>query len=78
MIDPKELKKIVRFCQKNGIIKFKSGDFEIEIAAQRLVATSSQREKDSAVPAPESFPAWESLTPEQRLLWSATPDLNQV
>lgn len=71
IIDPKELRKIVRFCQKNGILKFKSGDFEIEIAKYHApVAKETVTEGSTDL----NFPAWDSLTPEQKLLWSSTPD----
>lgn len=70
MIDPRELRKIVRFCQKNGILKFKSGDFEIEIAKYHAPVRDSSAEATADM----NFPAWDTLTPEQKLLWSSTPD----
>jgi hypothetical protein len=72
MIKPEELRKIVRFCQKNGIIKFKSGDFEIEIKERPKAAARSKELLGTEEP---TFPNWDSLTPEQKLLWSSTPDL---
>lgn len=71
MIDEKELKKIVRFCQKNGILKFKSGDFEIELSKW---VSNSKQELPQASQNSIEFPPWESMTPEQRLLWSSTPN----
>lgn len=68
-VDLKELRKIVRFCQKNGIISYKSGDFAIELS--KFQPSVKQEISDSEI---ESFPSWDSLTPEQKLLWSATPD----
>lgn len=69
-MEPKELRKIVRFCQKNGILRFKSGDFEIELKEKQVYKPSGDIENNPK----ESFPSWDSLTPEQKLLWSATPD----
>lgn len=71
MIDIKELKKIVRFCQKTGIVKLKSGDLELEIKEKPKVTPGPELKGD----APMQFPAWDSLTPEQKLLWSSTPDV---
>lgn len=73
MMPDKELRKIVRFCQKNGIVKFKSGDFEIEIKENRPKLTKSKGEALVEDPK-DTFPAWESLTDEQKLFWSSTPD----
>ena len=70
MIKQAELQKIVRFCRKNGIVKLKSGDLEIELAVKPAPHRKVPEMKDSA---PE-FPSWDSLSPEQRLLWSSTPD----
>ena len=66
-----EIRKIVRFCQKNGILKFKDGDFEIEL--KEIPKKSSAPELTSEPQQPQ-FPSWESMSPEQRLLWSSTPD----
>lgn len=74
MIDAKELKKIVRVCQKNGIVRFKSGDFEIEIK-QGSVERDRKAASGLGPPDSEPFPSWDSLTPEQKLLWSSTPDI---
>lgn len=74
MIDPKDLRKIVRFCQKNGILRFKSGDFEIELS-KALPMRGASKEINVTDEAPSPFPSWDSLTPEQKLLWSATPDI---
>lgn len=71
MIDTKELKKIVRFCQRNGIVKFKSGDFEVEIKEKPTIYKPGPELK--GMPEHE-FPNWDTLTPEQKLLWSSTPD----
>lgn len=75
MIPLKDLRKIVRFCQKNGIFRFRSGDFEIEIAKYQPSPSPSTNQAISDEKA-ESFPSWDTLTPEQKLLWSATPDAN--
>lgn len=76
MIDAKTMRKIVLFCKKNGIIKFKSGDFEIEITPTHSNSRKTNKENASEQGlASGAFPSWESLTREQRLLWSATPDI---
>lgn len=73
MIDSKEFRKIVRFCQKNGIFKFKSGDFEIELTKTAPSSRVGESKSEAQEPA---FPNWDSLTPEEKLLWSSTPDIN--
>lgn len=65
-----EIRKIVRFCRKNGILRYKDGEFEINLKDMPL-QTPGPEIQTNLVP---EFPSWDSLTPEQKLLWSATTD----
>lgn len=71
--DIKSLKKLVSFCHKNGITKYKAGTFEIELAK-----ISVKPKKDPTTSTGDSqgvpeFPSWDSLSPEQQMFWSSTP-----
>lgn len=64
----KELKQITSFCKKNGVFKLKTADFELELSKDSF---SIQRE--SVVQDNPITQGWDTLTPEQQILWSSTP-----
>jgi hypothetical protein len=67
MITAAELETLLKVCKQSGVTKLKSGDLEIDI--------KPPPDSHEPVMAQEAFPSWDTLTPEQKLLWSATPDL---
>jgi hypothetical protein len=71
--DIKNLKKLIYFCRKNGILRYKSGSFEIELSNKVIPDEVKRRTEIPAEESPPGFPSWESLSDEQKLLWSATP-----
>ena len=66
-----DLKKLTAFCKKNGIYRIKTADFEFEIDKNSL--SSPTKPTASTQPSTDlpQFPAWEALTPEEQVLWSA-------
>jgi hypothetical protein len=63
----KELRKIVNFCKKNGIIQFKSEGFEFTISDKALKLPIKKTEKQ-AVP----IAGYQESQMDMRL-WSSTP-----
>ncbi len=66
--DNQELRKIVNFCKKNGIIQYRNADFEIKLSVRALRPSKS---KQSKVPVKVEKP--EELNDEDMLFWSSTP-----
>lgn len=67
----KELAKIARFCRKNGIKHYKNGDIELSFGTE--IHQDKPPKRTSSVVEKDEFPQWDSLTDEQKLLWSSTP-----
>ena len=71
----KDLQKLIKFLQKNGVNRLKTAEFEIELgsrlAPKRQTTKQAGPDSDSSGPA-----AWDSLTDEQKLLWSS-PSMNE-
>lgn len=73
MTDLKDLKKLVSFLRKQGISRYKSADIELELSEGSVKRPSNGKKiVTSSEEKPPSYPSWESLSPEQQLLWSAT------
>ena len=48
---------------------------EIEMKEKPKVTRTDGLEIGNPKLSEQQFPSWDSLTPEQKLLWSSTPDL---
>lgn len=66
----KELKQIVTVCRKNGILRLKTSEFEIELDRSSFKKTKVDKLIEKKL---EEFPAWDSLPEEARLLYSSPP-----
>lgn len=73
----KELRQLVRFCKQNGVFRCKTAGFEIEISKAVLKkpkrSLSVAPEEETSQKETPQFPAWESMSAEQQLLFSSTP-----
>lgn len=76
MIDPKDLKKLAAACRAAGIASFKSGDVEFTLSDSKPTArkskptTTKEVPKDAGLDLDPASDGWDSLSPEERLLWS--------
>lgn len=61
-----ELRKLVQFCRKNGIIRWKSKDFEFTISRLAL-QLPKKRQRKVEIPIAGRAPSSQDM-----LLWSAT------
>lgn len=71
-VNQRELAKLVHFCRKNGVFKCKTADFEIEIARESLRSPKPTGNSSGEI-TNEPFPPWNTLSPEEQLLWSSPP-----
>lgn len=76
-LNSKDLQKLIRFLQKNGVSRFKNAEIEIELSPS-LAPRQRQRAGSGANPTEPAADkdGWDSLTAEQKLLWSS-PSMNE-
>lgn len=79
MKDHKELVKIIKFCQKNGIKRLKSGDFEFEFNDAILLEPAKPRPARAEPPVP-MVPEDEGakMPPDNEMLFFASPFFDQL
>lgn len=70
----KDLRKLVNFCKKNGIIHYKSDNIEFSLSERSLQFPKSRRIKEVEIPI-AGLPPQETqpMNAMDLLLWSATP-----
>lgn len=67
-MDTKQLKKLVSFARKNGVLRIKTADFEVELSPQALFPQRQSHNKASAKP--DLIPT-DSYSADEVLFWSA-------